>query len=281
MKSVIRSTARLPGRDLPFVNGWRNTAIIALALGAMSLAVTLLLEPFGTDRYQAPLRTLRLAGGHFLPHLAGFLALHALDRQVYRLQGRRWRVYNALASRAGLIVVIITLSWLYNIRIINDIAPSWQYWADFVVRYGLPGVPVVAPLYLLMSVYLGRYHPEPPPGAGRMITISGRNRGERQRMPLASFVFAEAQQNYVAIHALGPDGARTHQVIRLSISELEQQIPGALRVHRSYLVNPAHITDVRGNARKREIVLKTDGLRLPVSTDFDISRIGVSSSQRG
>jgi len=278
-KTILRSLAGAFARDLPFVNGWRNTAIIGLSLGVMAFAVTVLLEPFGTAEYRAPLRTLRLAGGSVLPHLAAFLAFHALDRQVYRLQGMRWRLYNELISKAGLIIAVITLSWLYNIRLINDIAPTWAYWADYVIHFGLPVVPVMAPLYLLMAVYLGVRHPEPPPGARRPVTVRGRNHGEAETFPFEAFVFAEAQQNYAALYLRGKDGALSSQLIRATLSELEAQIPGSVRVHRSYLVNPLHVDKVTGNARKREIVMKGVERPLPASPGFDPAQLPVRAAR--
>ena len=272
MKQALHTVSRLLVRDLPFVFGWRNTAIIALLLGAMGVVITLLLEPFATDEYTAPLRTLRLSG-YILPQLAVFLGVHAIDRLVYRAQGRRWRVYNELISKPVLLIGVITGNWLYNIQVINDIAPRWSYWADYVISFGLPVLPAILPLALLIYVYLGVRHPEPPPGARRSVTVRGRNQGEAETFSLEAFVFAEAQQNYASLHLRGEDGAISSRLIRATLSELEAQIPGAVRVHRSYLVNADQVAAVAGNARKRVIILKGGEHRLPASPGFDPSRL--------
>jgi len=276
MKLAIDKVSDWLTRDVPFVIGWRNTTIVALSLGLMGFVVTLLLEPFATDEYDAPLRTLRLSG-YILPQLAVFLGVHAIDRLVYRAQGRRWRVYNELISKPVLLIAVITANWLYNIQVINDIAPRWSYWADYVINFGLPVLPVLLPLALLVYVYLGVRHPEPPPGARRPVTVRGRNQDESETFPLKAFVFAEAQQNYASIHLRGEDGVISGRLIRATLSELEAQIPGAVRVHRSYLVNPDHVAGVAGNARKREILLKDTERRLPASPGFDPRTLGVGS----
>ena len=242
----------------------------------MGVLVTLLLEPFATDEYDAPLRTLRLAG-YILPQLAAFLGVHAIDRLVYRLQGRRWRVYNELVSKPVLVIAVITANWLYNIQVINDIAPRWSYWASYVVNFGLPVLPVLLPLALLIYVYLGVRHAEPPPGARLPVTVRGRNQGETETFPFEAFVFAAAQQNYAALYLRGADGGLSSRLIRATLSELEAQIPGAVRVHRSYLVNPDHVAGVAGNARKREILLKDADRRLPASPGFDPRTLGVQA----
>src|SRR5690606_13502994 len=102
----------------------------------------------------------------------------------------------------------------------------------------------------------------------RPLVVRGRNRGEALRLMPEDFVFAEAQQNYVSI-CRRQDGRLLSDLIRAPLSDVERQLPGALRIHRSYLVNPKHVLRVEGNARKRELVL--DGLdrRLPMSSDID------------
>src|SRR5690606_9139494 len=151
---------------------------------------------------------------------------------------------------------------LYNVRIINHVAPTWQHWVDYVVHIALPHSAVLLPVLALLAVLLIDRYPEPAPGTGRPLVIRGRNRGEVLRLSLEEFVFAEAQQNYVSIYRRA-DGSVHKDLIRAPLSEVERQIPGAVRIHRSYLVNPAHVVRVDGNSRKREVVL--DGLerRLP------------------
>jgi len=137
----------------------------------------------------------------------------------------------------------------------------------------LPVLPPILPLALLIYIYLGMRHPEPPPGARRPVTVRGRNQDEVETFALEAFVFAEAQQNYAALHLRGDDGAVSSRLIRATLSELETQIPGAVRVHRSYLVNPDHVAGVAGNARKREPRLRGVGRRLPMSPAFDLSTL--------
>lgn len=254
-------------RDIPFPFGWRNTLILGGSLGAMLVAITLLLEPFGTDRYDAPWRTVRIAGYGFCIAVP-FLVLHGLDRLVYASQGRRWRLYNEVPSRALLVVAVSTCCWWYNVRIINQAAPSWQHWLDYVIHIALPHTAVLLPMLVLLAMLLiGRY-PEPAPGTGRPLTLRGRNRGEVLRLRREEFVYAEAQQNYVSI-CRRADGRLHRDLIRAPLSEVERQIPGAVRIHRSYLVNPDHVVRMDGNARKREVVLNGLERRLPVSTGLD------------
>jgi len=248
--------------------GWRNIALIGLGLGLLSVAITLLLEPFGTDQYRATLRTLRLSG-YAICFIVPFLLLHAVDRAVYRLQSGRWWLANELVTRSVLIVFISTASWLYNITIINDIRPSFAYWADYMVSFSLPSLPILLPTALLMAYFLVTRFPEPEPELRDSLRVQGQGRGETLTFDLQAFLFAEAQQNYVAIHLAGAGGVSKPRLLRMTLTDLQQQIPGSVRVHRSFLVHPSRVMEIRGNAKKRRIVLDGVERTLPASQNLD------------
>jgi hypothetical protein len=264
---MLKAAVAWFARDIPFLLGWRNTLVLGVSLGAMLVAITLLLEPFGTDRYEGPWHALRMAG-YGLCVAVPFLVLHGLDRLVYFWQGRRWRPHNEIGSRALLLLAVTTCCWCYNVWFINQIAPTWRHWLDYVVYIALPHSVVLLPPLALLAVLLIAWFPEPPPGAGRPLVVRGRNRGEVLRLAPDEFVFAEAQQNYVSIWRRR-DGRLRSDLIRAALSEVERQLPGAVRIHRSYLVNPKHVARVEGNARKRELVLDGVDRRLPISTSVN------------
>lgn len=270
---AIRIWRSLLLRPISFALGWRNTAIIGTALGMLSVAITLLLEPFGTEAYQPSWRTLKLSGyamGFVLP----FLAMHALDRAVYRWQDGRWWLANELATRAVLIVLISTANWFYNIRVINDIGPSFAYWADYMVDFALPSLPILLPTALLLAYFLATRFPEAPPALRNRVKVCGQGKSEALTFDLEQFLYAESQQNYVVVHLEMRDGQEQTRLIRQTLTELQRQIPGTVRVHRSYLVHPSRVLEVRGNAKKREVVLEGVGQPLPASQRLDLAALG-------
>ena len=248
-------------RRFPFLLGWRNIAIIGTALGLLSVAITLLLEPFNTAAYQPNWRTLKLSG-YALCFIVPFLVMHAIDRAVYRWQGGRWWLANELVTRTVLVVLISTASWLYNIRFINDIRPSFAYWADYMVNFAIPSMPVTLPTALLLAYFLATRFPEPPPALLDRVRLQGQGMKEVLTFDLEQFLYAEAQQNYVAIHLAGPNGRQQTRLLRLTLSGLQRQFPGTVRIHRSFVVHPARVLSIGGNAKKREVFL--DGLEQPL-----------------
>ncbi len=84
-------------------------------------------------------------------------------------------------------------------------------------------------------------------------------------------LFAESQQNYVAIYYLDARREPRKQLERCTLKELEQLLSdsGILRCHRSYLVNPDWIQSIRGNAQG--LRLKIQGIEeeeVPVSRSY-------------
>lgn len=259
-------------RRVPFVLGWRNITIIGLGLGLLSVAITLLLEPFGTDEYRAPWRTLRLSG-YALCFVLPFLLLHGIDRMVYRQQGGRWWLVNELASRTLLIVLVSTANWFYNIRVINDIRPTFVYWADYMVSFSLPLMPILLPTALLTAYFLATRFPEPEPALRDRVQVRGQGKDEILMFDLHEFLFAEAQQNYVAIYLESSPNDAAPQLLRATLSDLKRQIPGSVRIHRSYLVHPSRIREILGNAKKREVVVEGVHRPLPVSQSLALECI--------
>lgn len=256
---------------VPFVLGWRNITLIGGALGTLSVLITLIYEPFGTAEYEASWRTLRLSG-YALCHVAVFVLLHGVDRVVYRRQGYRWWVVNELLTRSLLFLGVTTATWLYNIRVVNDIRPRLAYWFDYLVSFSLPNLPIMLPIALLLAYILGTRFPEAPPEPGTTLRIVGEGQDEEIVLPLTCFLFAEAQQNYVAIHYLR-NGKSVKVLFRMTLGELEDQIPGSVRIHRSYLTHPFNVRSVTGSARRREVVLEGIDRPLPVSRKLDLGAL--------
>lgn len=279
--TLLRRFGAILRHPVPFVLGWRNITLIGGALGILSVLITLLYEPFGTAEYEVPWRTLRLSG-YALCYVLPFVLLHGVDRLVYRRQGYRWWFGNELLTRSLLFLGVTTATWLYNIRVVNDLRPRLAYWFDYLVNFSLPNLPIMLPIALLLAYILGTRFPEDPPEPGTTLRIVGEGQNEELVLPLACFLFAEAQQNYVAIHYLR-NGKGGEVLFRMTLGQLEDQIPRSIRIHRSYLTHPSSVRSVTGSARRRTVVLEGIDRPLPVSRHLDADALfhGAGSPRHG
>jgi len=85
----------------------------------------------------------------------------------------------------------------------------------------------------------------------------------------AALLFCESRQNYVRCVYLR-DGHATEEIIRATLSGLEERLATMrlLRCHRSYLVNPDHIREARGNAQGLKLSLVATKEEVPVSRAY-------------
>ncbi len=75
---------------------------------------------------------------------------------------------------------------------------------------------------------------------------------------VSKLLFVEAMQNYVMIHFLDSDLIPKKHLHRNTLSSVEIILSqkGIVRTHRSYLINPAMIEDITGNAQGLKLSLK-------------------------
>ncbi len=262
-------------RPVRFVDSWWLPIGLGAVGGAVLVFVILVLEPSGTDRYDAPFRTLRLSG-YGLCLLLPFLAVHGLSRAWLERSGAVWRMGHELLALAAVVLLAFWGGYVYNALVINRLPLDLGNWPTFTVRFAAPYLLVLVPPMVLarraLIAVLGDRVGE------ERIALTGRNREDRLRLTASEFVFAEAEQNYVTIHFLrrGEPGQR---MFRATLAEIEDQLPVALRVHRSYLVHPRRVRAVEGNARKRTATLEGSDRSVPISPKFELARLDAALSE--
>ena len=81
-------------------------------------------------------------------------------------------------------------------------------------------------------------------------------------IPIAKLDYAEAQDDYVALHSEGKTWLKQQPIARL-----EEMLDPAryVRIHRSYIVNLERIARLEPYAKDSRVAILADGARLPVS----------------
>ena len=102
-------------------------------------------------------------------------------------------------------------------------------------------------------------------------TIKGNNQKEKIQLYLNEFLYAEAADNYTAIHFIKND--KQGQVLfRTSIKNVDEQhqLPDFLfRCHKSYLVNLQKVNHISGNAQGYSLHLTNSAIKIPVSRSLN------------
>ena len=98
-------------------------------------------------------------------------------------------------------------------------------------------------------------------------------------VPVSRIICYEANDNYVLTHYLEEDGTLKRSMERISLRKIEQLLAEEqiqfLRVHKSYLVNPEFVADLKGRSQAYKLQLKDFDQLVPVSRSYDVSLLGL------
>lgn len=255
-------------RPIPYTQGWKQTIAIGSIVGTGLSMLLIFLEPFDTSEVQLSYKVLKLAG-YGLCFLIPILIMHPIENALFKKQQHRWYILNELGYIIICLLLIYTTCYFYNTYIVNNggvaSLKGWQY---FMIYYGLPFMPFLGPLWLYFRNRFGKITlPESTMQKDITTTITGENKKESLTISVSDFVYAQAQQNYVAIHYLENETLQK-KMIRSTLSNVQKQMPDAWQVHRSYLVNLAFAKTISGNSRKRELFLTETLEAIPVSQKY-------------
>jgi hypothetical protein len=254
-------------KRIAYTKSLKQTMLIGLVLAAILVFVLIFLQPFDTYYHEAPNKNLMLAGYGpcvFLP----VLMVHSGERLTYRLQSNKWYVWNEIIFVLLALVLMISASYLYNYLYVNKLPLSLGSWWSFMRGIGSPFVVILAPFWIYMRVRSGIIEKQEVISEQKQVVISGQNKNESFRLSPQDFIYAQSQQNYAVIYYQTEDGQVDKKMIRITLAQLNDQIPTAIQVHRSYLVNPDFLNEIKGNARKRFIELNVVLEPIPLSQKY-------------
>jgi DNA-binding LytR/AlgR family response regulator len=102
--------------------------------------------------------------------------------------------------------------------------------------------------------------------AEKTCIITGNNSKEEYSFFWNQFLLAKSQSNYVEVYLLDAKTDNTEKImIRNTLSNLLSQLPEAVQVHRSYIVNIDKIEKLTGNVRKGGCTIFGYSEQVPVS----------------
>lgn len=265
-------------KEISYVPNGKTAAIVGVLVGLTLSLLIILLQPFDTYQHQSPYKNLSLLGYTPVVMLAAILVV-PLEHWLFRLQDQKWRVWQEGMTVTIGGMIMMSLSHVYNAIVINDILPTWSSWWFFMKGIAMPFFVFLSPIWILLRQKVSLFQAAVQEESEALLTITGQNKGEHLEIVSSQFLYAQAQQNYTEVYYQDEEGTTQKRILRLSLSQLQQQIPDAKQSHRSYLINPLHIKSFSGNARKRFLQLGESGLSLPVSSKYyDSLKEGPSNS---
>lgn len=254
--------------QLRFIYDWRVTIRITLILFVFIFFVHVFLQPFDTKQPTSLRGVLDLAGYGFILS-ASYILLHALELKWFVHNQNRWRKRDEVLSFLMLFTLSTVLSSFYHSWAFNAGSKSLLEFIFFVLFFSVPFCLIIFPILAFLRQRWGvKQDPENVHRFSRLVTIKGENKEEDISFYLSELLYVRAQQNYIEVVLQSAHGDLVKQLVRTTLRETEQEIPEAVRVHRSYLINPQHVEQVLGPKRKRSIKLKKLSEEIPLSSTY-------------
>ena len=228
---------------LPINTRWRSQLKLSLFIAGWLIVFLVLIAPFDAAELSFKIRLLLLPP-YGLLFIVAYLPAVALQNYLYR----QLQYWNPLLE--GLIVLLnyslcLPLCYAYYR---TDLVRGDFSFMDFAATVFLPTLVIMSGLLIFGRWFISR-RPEIKTivAEPEMIALSGDNKNDVLRLRPNQLVCINGAQNYAEVHYL-QDGQLSKQLLRTTLTKLSQQAPDLLRVHRSYLINPAHFVRWEGTS---------------------------------
>ena len=250
-------------RSIAFTSSWLHTLYTGAIIGLLLSAIMVFLQPFDTNQYQFASKNLKL-WGYGLCILIPVLLLHIPENIWYKKQHHKWYLLNEISSLSVGYLCIFLCCYSYNTIVVNELPLELDGFAGWVVSYGIPFIPFLLPVWLFLRHKFSSIEIQTPIPEETTIRVAGQNQNQVVTFTPHDFIMANVQSNYVELYTL-ENGTLKKQLLRSTLSALVDQIPSALQVHRSYLINDLYVASIQGNTRKGSVTLTYIPEAIPVS----------------
>lgn len=250
-----------------------NWLYVGLVAGAIVFFFLFFFRPFGLGSYS----------GNVLGVVLPFTALAVVETYVYgwlvfkplvRLTAT-WRVWHECAAILLLLCLIsvgnFVLDWIWFRSPL-----SIEHFLGYTYATFLIGIPITLTLVALdyqkrlrnrLATLLQK---DEAAQEGQTITFHDSSvRGEDLTLPMADFLYAEAQKNFVDVYFLR-EGRVEHRQLRATLASVlaDAKDKSIFQCHRSFIVNLNRILSAHGNSNGYQLTVGDDHHVVPVSRSY-------------
>jgi len=193
---------------------------------------------------------------------------------------RIWKVVHQILYYLMALLVIATFNGLY-INYLENLSFNWSnYWWIIMRTTILGGIPICFLVLLDYNRKMKIHLREAKELLGNGLKdvealdkakfhVSTHSKNDSFVIDVNSFLFAEAQGNYIFINSL-EDKEKNKSLHRISLTLLEKQLNDnhLKRCHRSYLVNLRKVRNITGNAQGLKLWFENYDYEIPVSRKY-------------
>ncbi len=262
------------------VSPWKGVVVPALIV----FLVLYLLEPFGIARIESGKLWMTLGSACISAGVSSVFAwlLPWLFPRYY--EERAWTLGKEVLNTLALLLCITVCVWLYVAWLSGTVLGVRFFLVVLLWVLILGAFPTVLFAMWNRNIQLTRNlreatalnlrlseKPVEKPSPTASLVFAGGTK-ETLEVEAQSFLYAEAEGNYVNVHYLSSkDGHPASKLLRLTMKQAEAVVastPFIVRCHRAFLVNLHRVTKVEGNSQGYRLRLEGCMEEVPVSRGY-------------
>lgn len=235
---------------------------ISLLVTFILVFILFFLKPFDMVSY-VPHQKWYLYFGYGLSLLISHLIIILIEDRIYIRQGKKWYVKNEVFIKLLYLLIGSTIIYFYHFLFVKTFQKPWTSFPVFVLKYTFPFFLMFLPLMVFYRNLKGEFYNE----AEEKVNLKGTNKSENFTLNRNDILFARSENNYVFVY-YNDDEIIKKIILRNTLAKIHEQIPFLIKSHRSYLVNPAKITTLKGNSQNAYLQLSSYEEKIPVSKTY-------------
>ena len=273
-------------RPFPIGNRIGQNSLISVLFGLFIFGFLMIFNPFPNQNPATSLWFTSIGYGLIttIVMILNFFLIAFLFKT--RFESDRFNVGGALLTSLWNISIIAIANWFYYRYgpYHGEETRSFLYFVGATLSVGI--FPVVILLFWFERIYFIRYSTiaenisdkiktDPQNINRKEIQLSGEGKTDTIILQSSNLICFKSEGNYVAVfHRSGEITKR--ELLRGPLKTFDEQLTGHLqfiRCHQSYIVNKQLIESISGNARGYLLDLRNLDIKVPVSRQFEVSRL--------
>ena len=193
----------------------------------------------------------------------------------------QWTFGRSILINAYFFISIAFGNWLYDFLLLPNHQHDFTFFEYLYVTFLVGIMPSIIVSFIMerrqrkaneeivsemnLSIVESRSIPKK-----KLLNFKGAGNEEELNMEARDFILAKSEGNYCEMHFLEA-GTYKKQLIRIPLKQVEEVVLNQrkiFRIHRSFIVNITHISELSGNARNLIAHLKEFDLEAPISRTY-------------
>ncbi|OJJ17702.1 hypothetical protein BKI52_27970 [marine bacterium AO1-C] len=241
---------------------------VTLLAGVVFLAIMLIIRPFGI-RYQLQDTDFQWLWIWYALAVSGVALLNEQVIKVWitkRLKIHHWNVLQKLGWHIYQSILLFLVCWFIFLQssfaLMIDL--GWQSIITGGSILAFIVVPIIEGTQILQQRLKKHYTP-------KTIKIKASGQSGSFEVSIPHLYFISSEDNYVAIHHWDIQQEQLCKtLLRTTLTKVAKQLAlyGIVPCHRSFLINPQHITSIQGNKKQMKVTLSNVNQAIPVSRRY-------------